>query len=67
MAKIIRVLNPDGRLLLIDYRSGPIRFPKGWVLRALISTIDLAGGRNHFTNYRNFLTHSGLPELILAG
>jgi ubiquinone/menaquinone biosynthesis C-methylase UbiE len=29
MAEMLRVVNRDGRLLLIDYRSGPIRFPKG--------------------------------------
>jgi len=34
MAEMVRVVNRDGRLLLIDYRSGPIRFPKGWLFKA---------------------------------
>jgi demethylmenaquinone methyltransferase/2-methoxy-6-polyprenyl-1,4-benzoquinol methylase len=64
MAEMVRVVNRDGRLLLIDYRSGPIRFPKGWLFKALIVSMELAAGREHFTNYRDFLARQGLPGLI---
>ena len=64
MAEMVRVLNPEGRLLLIDYRSGPIRFPKGWLFKALILSMELAAGRKHFSNYRDFLAHDGLRGLI---
>lgn len=64
LAEMMRVLKPDGRLLLIDYRSGPIRFPKGWVLKAFIVSMELAAGRDHFANYRDFLTNDGLAGLI---
>jgi hypothetical protein len=66
MAEMVRVLNRDGRLLLIDYRSGPIRFPKGWLLKTLIVSMELAAGREHFRNYRDFLARDGLPGLISA-
>lgn len=66
MSEMIRVVNRDGRLLLIDFRSGPIRFPKGWLFKALIVSMELAAGREHFRNYRDFLAHDGLPGLIFS-
>jgi ubiquinone/menaquinone biosynthesis C-methylase UbiE len=64
MDEMVRVVNQRGRLLLIDYRSGPIRFPKGWLLKTLIVSIELAAGREHFRNYRDFLARQGLAGLI---
>ena len=66
MAEMVRVVKRDGRLLLIDYRSGPIRFPKGWLLKTLIVSMELAAGQEHFRNYRDFLARQGLPGLIAA-
>ena len=64
LAEMVRVVNRDGRLLLIDYRSGPIRFPKGWLFKALIVSMELAAGREHHSNYRDFLARDGLQALI---
>jgi ubiquinone/menaquinone biosynthesis C-methylase UbiE len=66
MAEMVRVVHQEGRLLLIDYRSGPIRFPKGWLFKALIVCMELAAGPEHFRNYRDFLAREGLPGLIAA-
>jgi demethylmenaquinone methyltransferase/2-methoxy-6-polyprenyl-1,4-benzoquinol methylase len=66
MAEMVRVVNREGRLLLIDYRSGPIRFPKGWFFKAFIVSMEVAAGREHFHNYRDFLAREGLPGLISA-
>jgi ubiquinone/menaquinone biosynthesis C-methylase UbiE len=66
MAEMVRVVHREGRLLLIDYRSGPIRFPKGWLFKALIVSMELAAGPEHFRNYRDFLSRGGLPGLIAA-
>jgi ubiquinone/menaquinone biosynthesis C-methylase UbiE len=66
MAEMVRVVHREGRLVLIDYRSGPIRFPKGWLFKALIVSMELAAGREHFRNYRDFLAREGLPGLIAA-
>jgi demethylmenaquinone methyltransferase/2-methoxy-6-polyprenyl-1,4-benzoquinol methylase len=64
MSEMIRVLKQDGRILLIDFHPGPIRFPKGWFYRAVILSFELAAGREHFRNYRDFLASKGLPRLI---
>ena len=64
VSEMARVVKRNGRLLFIDFRSGPIRFPKGWLLKALIVSMEIAAGRVHFHNYREFLTRDGLPGLI---
>jgi hypothetical protein len=35
-----------------------------WLFKALIVSMELAAGREHFTNYRDFLARQGLPGLI---
>jgi len=59
-----RTLKEDGRLLLIDFHPGPIRPPKGWVYKAIITFAELGAGRRHFKNYRDFIANKGLPALI---
>jgi demethylmenaquinone methyltransferase/2-methoxy-6-polyprenyl-1,4-benzoquinol methylase len=66
MNEMVRVVNRGGRLLLIDFRSGPIRFPKGWLFKGLIVSMEVAAGREHFHNYRDFLAREGLEGLISA-
>jgi len=63
MSEIKRVLKKDGRILIIDYHPGPIRFPKGWLFKGLITVIEFWAGREHFKNYRGFLASGGLPAL----
>ncbi len=63
MSEIKRVLKKDGRILVIDYHPGPIRFPKGWLFKGLITFIEFWAGREHFRNYRDFLANGGLPAL----
>jgi ubiquinone/menaquinone biosynthesis C-methylase UbiE len=64
VSEMIRVVEPQGRLLLIDYDSGPVRFPKGWLFRAMIVVLEIGAGREHFRNYRDFNARDGLPGLI---
>jgi len=59
-----RVMNKDGRILLVDHHSGPVRFPKGWILKMMIACVELAAGQEHFRNYRNFLARRGVFPLI---
>ena len=66
MKEMIRVLKQDGCILLIDFHSGPIRFPKGWLYKALILFFEIAAGKEHFKNYRNFIAGQGLLDLIDA-
>jgi demethylmenaquinone methyltransferase/2-methoxy-6-polyprenyl-1,4-benzoquinol methylase len=64
--EIIRTLKNDGRILLIDFHPGPIRFPKGWVSKSIITITEIAAGREHFKNYRDFIARKGLPPLCAA-
>lgn len=66
MREMIRVTKQEGRILIIDFHPGPIRFPKGWIYRAFIPVIERVAGREHFSNYRDFLSQKGLPGLIDA-
>jgi demethylmenaquinone methyltransferase/2-methoxy-6-polyprenyl-1,4-benzoquinol methylase len=59
-----RVIKKSGRILLVDYHSGPIRFPNGWLSKLVITFFEIAAGREHFRNYRDFLARQGLPTLI---
>ncbi|UCD37621.1 MAG: class I SAM-dependent methyltransferase [Fidelibacterota bacterium] len=63
LSEIQRVIKKSGRILIIDYHPGPIRFIKGWLFKGLITLIELWAGRDHFRNYRDFLAHGGVPAL----
>ena len=60
-----RVLKDDGRLLLIDHHPGPIRSYKGLRSRLVVFASELAAGREHYRNYRNFMRIEGLPTIAL--
>jgi ubiquinone/menaquinone biosynthesis C-methylase UbiE len=66
VAEMARVTKRDGRLVLVDFHHGPYSFPKGWMYRAVIIPIEIAAGREHFRNHRDFLRRGGLPGLITA-
>lgn len=59
-----RVLKPGGRMLLIDFHPGPILPFQGWVTKLIITVSEIAAGREHFRNYRQFMAVRGLPTLI---
>ncbi len=59
-----RTLKDDGRILLIDFHPGPIQPLKGWLNKSIITFVEIAAGREHFKNYRDFLANKGLPGLI---
>jgi demethylmenaquinone methyltransferase/2-methoxy-6-polyprenyl-1,4-benzoquinol methylase len=59
-----RVLKPGGSMLLIDFHPGPIRPLKGWLTNLTIFVAEVAAGREHFRNYRQFMAIKGLPTLI---
>jgi len=64
ISEMVRVVKHGGRILLIDYHLGPIRFPRGWMYKAIILFFEIMAGREHFGNYRDFLSRNCLPELI---
>jgi ubiquinone/menaquinone biosynthesis C-methylase UbiE len=60
-----RVLRPDGRMLLIDFEVSPMRPLRGWITKAIIAISELAAGRRHHRNSRNFMV-SGACQLSLV-
>lgn len=64
MREMIRVTKQEGRALIIDFHPDPIRFPKGWLYKAVILYIERVAGREHFSNYHNFLSQKGLLRFI---
>ena len=61
-----RIVRQDGHVLLADYHDGPCTFPKGFVWKGLILMMEVFAGREHFANFRHFMTHHGLPPLLEA-
>ncbi len=59
-----RVLKKDGRILLIDFHTGPIKKFKGTFSKIRITIAEIAAGREHYKNYRHFIKNGGLPVLI---
>jgi ubiquinone/menaquinone biosynthesis C-methylase UbiE len=64
MRETVRILKREGRILLIDYHTGRLGFPVGWFYRTVILFFEIAAGRKHFTNYRDFMAKNGLCKLI---
>ena len=62
--EIQRVLNQNGRILLIDYHTGPYQPMQGWISKTIITFAELAAGTNHNRNYHNFMKQGGLASLI---
>jgi len=59
-----RVAKPDGRVMLMDYHIGPYPFPIGWVWKSIVTLMEIGAGREHYTNYRDFISRRGLETLI---
>jgi ubiquinone/menaquinone biosynthesis C-methylase UbiE len=64
ISEMIRVSKPKGHILVTDFHPGPIRFPKGWMYKSIALVFEIAAGREHFKNYRQFLANGGLLGLI---
>lgn len=59
-----RVLKNDGHILLIDFHPGPYQPLQGWISKIVIFFSELAAGREHFKNYRQFIATKGLSMLL---
>ena len=65
VGEIQRVVQDDGRILLIDFHPGPYEPLQGWISRAIILLSECAAGGEHFRNHRRFLSKGGLPTLVM--
>ena len=62
--EMTRVLQPAGRLGIIDYHPEPERSFKGFWARQFIRGIERAAGRRHYRHYRRFIDDGGIPALV---
>jgi len=63
LLELKRILNKEGRILLIDYHTGPVRMLKGKLTKTAIHLIEGFAGKRHFNNFLQFLSLGGLPAL----
>ncbi|GMQ94444.1 MAG: class I SAM-dependent methyltransferase [Acidimicrobiia bacterium] len=63
LSEMARVVRPDGRILVIDYRTGSLR-TKGRVTRAISTVAERIAGRDHYRNWRTYLRSGGIPAMI---
>lgn len=62
VTEMARVTKSGGRMLLIDFRFGPLRGWKGPLLRAVSSVMERFSG--HYSGYRNFGASGGVPKIV---
>lgn len=58
-----RLLAPDGRIVVTDFRPGPLRFPRGWITRAGGTVAELVAGPRHARHSLAFHRAGGLLPL----
>jgi ubiquinone/menaquinone biosynthesis C-methylase UbiE len=66
LEEVIRVLQPEGQILLIDFHVQDKRSFTGKLIFIFISMIEFFAGWEHFNNSRDFLSHGGIPPLAAA-
>lgn len=59
-----RVLEPDGRVLVLEHHPGRRNSIKGWLFKGLNTFFEIAAGREHYRNFRSFMAAGGAPELL---
>jgi ubiquinone/menaquinone biosynthesis C-methylase UbiE len=59
-----RVLVADGRVLVVDFGTSGLRFPRGWLGRAITVLAELAAGPRHAANSFGYLRRGGLAALV---
>lgn len=62
VAEMARVTQPEGRMLLIDFRFGELRGWKGPTLRAISGIVERFSG--HYSRYRSFKASGGIPRVV---
>jgi len=63
LTEIARVVAADGRVLIVDYRVGSLRF-KGQMLRMFSTVAERMAGSNHYKNWRRYMAAGAIPGLL---
>jgi len=64
--EMLRVVDPGGRLLVIDYRDGSLRI-KGRAWRAFSTIAERMAGSDHYRNWRTYLRSGGVSAMVPGG
>lgn len=62
IGEMARVARDDGRLLITDFRFGPLRGWKGPTLKVVHEVIEGVSG--HYSGFRSFRAAGGVPHLL---
>lgn len=66
LAEMARVVKNDGRLVVLDYRFGSLRW-QGRVWRAFSTVAERIAGRAHYRNWRTYLNAGAIPTMTPDG
>jgi ubiquinone/menaquinone biosynthesis C-methylase UbiE len=64
MREIIRVVKSSGKILVIEFKSGPYPYPTGWIANTSSTFVEWLAGREHYINFRQFIRQNGMAPLI---
>ena len=59
-----RALAPAGRVLVTDFGTAGLRFPRGWATRGFTVVAEVLSGPTHAGNAVGYLRHRGLGPLV---
>ena len=62
--EMLRVMKPEGRMLITDFHPGPFTGFTGHRMNAAITIAERFAGREHFRNSRIFLTGQGMVTIV---
>ncbi len=61
-----RLLAPGGRILVTDFGTGQLRFPRGWLSRGFAIVAEALAGPTHARNSLSYARAGGLQPLVDA-
>lgn len=64
LTEAARALAPDGRVLVTDFGTAGLRFPRGWATRGFTVIAEVLSGPTHAGNAVGYLRHGGLGSLV---
>lgn len=63
LSEAARIAAPGGTVLVTDFGTDELRFPRGWLTRGFTAFLELAAGPRHFRNGVSYLRGGGIEPL----